>query len=873
MARFDRHQGTQALPGVRRPPVVADTAVGQATQSFGAQVQRSSAQAGQLADLAFRRQLQIDDFERKKGWLNFEQDFSAKEAEAQQNLEPGAAGYTERMQAQFRTDSQKFIASLPESMRAQAEVDVEVLESRFSERFRKTELSERNRYYKQGVAEGTDELAKQIRSNPNTFEEARTIGRNLIGESGLSPIEKQAALQGWDRLASLAWFETLPASERAQLTAGTVVDAKSLIRAKEGFRTTAYADTGGKDGKQFSGWRTGYGSDTVTRADGTVERVTKDTVVTRADAERDLDRRLEEFQASAIKSVGVVAWEQLQPRVRAALTSITYNYGGLPKRLHAAVRSGDNEQIAVAIEGLKGDNGGVNSGRRQEEANIVRGIASIPNASPEVQERLDKLSYEDTVRLSDQAQSDLAGVASDRQDAFRLQIATEPLAVSQQQIIDDPILDDGQKATLINSLNAALKSDADKRGAVDWVNTQGKGNPLDAEDRKNAASIYEQAVEAEQNPRAVAEAITASKGVIPKQYANDVRNGLRSSDPAEVTQAYQRLETLYRIDEQAIRGAENGNDLEKAVSRWRAYRDTVGLSAEEAGQRLAELNSPEARAAQKELLESEPVQDYLKQVTPDTIESLFDEWGLMNKPSLGATPKGAGMAVAEFRQLFRESIAETGGDIEAAEALAAERMGRVWGTSDFSIHGDRTMLKYPVEKVYPPIGEEDPYKYVRDEAEKILAEEGAEYTEYYLLGNSQYTAQDIRANRPPRMTLAYKDKDGVLQTVNFAFWADVSAAQTEEQARRDQAEQEAIEEHNRLREERLSQPSRAEQKQGAVQAVPSQELLQSGVDLMIEDYGELGKTVDETLDMILESFPSGQRGGDPRSRRSKRNAQ
>ena len=49
--------------------------------------------------------------------------------------------------------------------------------------------------------------------------------------------------------------------------------AAELLRQKEGLRSKPYWDV--------NALRAGYGSDTVTRPDGSVQRVTKDTVVTR----------------------------------------------------------------------------------------------------------------------------------------------------------------------------------------------------------------------------------------------------------------------------------------------------------------------------------------------------------------------------------------------------------------------------------------------------------------------------------------------------------------------------------------------------------------------------------------------------------------
>ena len=139
-----------------------------------------------------------------------------------------------------------------------------------------------------------------------------------------------------------------------------------LIKQREGFIEKPKYDV--------NAYRAGYGSDTVTLPDGTVQKVTPETRVSREDAERDLQRRLQtEFVPRAAAKVGEENWARLPENTRAALTSIAYNYGTIPSRLVPAVQSGNPEEIARAIEGLAGDNKGINAGRRMQEANIARG--------------------------------------------------------------------------------------------------------------------------------------------------------------------------------------------------------------------------------------------------------------------------------------------------------------------------------------------------------------------------------------------------------------------------------------------------------------------------------------------------------------------
>ncbi|MEJ8474593.1 lysozyme [Roseibium algae] len=875
MANLARYKGTGALPNVRQPQVVADTASGRAIAGLGAQLQSTAAQVGQHAERLQLRQLQIDNVQREKGLLDFSSAMSERELEATQELAPGASGYTDGMLSRFDEDGEKFVSGLPEAVRAQAEIDVKRMRSQFIDRYAQTELDERTRFFKQNVAEGTDQLAKSIRSNPNAFDEAKANGRRLIETTGLGRIEKEQALRSWDRMASLAWVETLPASERSRLFNGASVDAGSLLRAKEGFQSKAYPDKGGPDGQQFSGWRAGYGSDTVTKEDGTVVRVTKDTVVTRADAERDLKRRLDEFQGIAVQSVGSGAWQALPIRAQAALTSITYNYGELPSRLHGAVKSGDLEEIATAIEGLKGDNAGINSSRRQEEADIVRGVRRIPNAPPEIQTRLDALRYEDQIKLSDQAQRDMAGIAADRKDAFALSIAQDPEAVTQISIVSDDVLDDGQKAALIKSRNAALKEGQERRSAVDWFNGEGQGNPLSADDRKAAGRIWDALSEEVESPDALADAIVDRKGVIPKQFMNLIRNGLNGTNPQQTGLAYQRAARMFSANEAAVRGAEGGDAVEDAAIKWRVYTESLGLSPEEAGKRLGALNEPDNARVRQAILGSPEVVKKLKLVDADYIEGLLDPGIWSFAPTLGATASGRSVAVAEFKQILEESIGDVGGDIDAAEALAKDRFSRTWGTSELNEFGDGVVVKYPAEKIFPAIDES--HEYIRTQAKEVLSENGVEFDPVGVVGTDQYTVQDIRAGRLPAMAINYRDGDGLLQTFPLAFTPDLESAQAE-LAERKAKEVVDLAAENARRAERLvkfgnrkkardnspSAPSNAELFGIVSDAVSSG--VASGANAVVDAGGQI-------FDGLSEMALNPNDGGNPRSRRARENSE
>ena len=150
---------------------------------------------------------------------------------------------------------------------------------------------------------------------------------------------------------------------------GPIGDALALIKQFEGRIEKPKWDV--------NAYRAGYGSDTRTNRDGSVQKITADMIISLEDAERDLARRLTEFQNVVKGQIGESRFNNFDSKQQAVLTSIAYNYGSLPERILGAVRSGSTKEIANAIRSLKGDNNSVNRGRREKEASIFEGGGAI----------------------------------------------------------------------------------------------------------------------------------------------------------------------------------------------------------------------------------------------------------------------------------------------------------------------------------------------------------------------------------------------------------------------------------------------------------------------------------------------------------------
>lgn len=163
-------------------------------------------------------------------------------------------------------------------------------------------------------------------------------------------------------------------SSIAPINGSSIEQASGLLKKFEGFSDKAYWDV--------NAHRAGYGSDTITKADGTIVKIQPGMTISREDAERDLARRTKEFANTARRNISAETWDKLPPNAQAALTSIAYNYGSLDKlnsvvkAAKASANSGDMSILSNAVRRLQHHNNGVNAKRRNQEADYIMNTAS-----------------------------------------------------------------------------------------------------------------------------------------------------------------------------------------------------------------------------------------------------------------------------------------------------------------------------------------------------------------------------------------------------------------------------------------------------------------------------------------------------------------
>lgn len=735
------------------PSTARDDSIGQGLRNLSNAV----GQAGSaMADVEMRRLKMAqatEDFKVEQEWQRTKLGIAAQYDQAKLNVDPSGAGFTEAANKIFIDQYDEFLKTVPERLRPQfAEVVATDKEGRLLQAAA-DEVAQRNAWFEVGVSDTVNAAQTDVAAAPGMFDAKLADVNRIIDATGLPPAKKLDLKRNAEAMLGRAWFESQmrndPGFAKTMLGVGVGSDADtaSLLRSEEGIRTSAYWDV--------NAYRVGYGSDTVTRADGTVEKVTASTVITPADAERDLARRIREFETTAAGQVGPQLWGDLPGNVQSALTSVAYNYGSLPGSVVTAAKSGNVSAIAAAVERLP-----ANPERRAREAALIRGGAE---AAPQVA----NLPFNERVQLFDQAvaaeKALVTAQAAEAKAAYnaekdRLSLAIELGEVASRQSILDAALDDGDKAVLLSKWNTQQAKDASARAFLEGYSTGTASpvNPYNADERKTANDAYDllmKSVAPEQRGQVEA-SFVAQTGVVPDPVVADVRQSLNSLDVATVAAGLSRAAALNDAAPDGLNSVENGRSIKDAAAAYDHYVNDRGMTVEAAAQRFLEANDPKAR--EKADVLAKRWTEESKKLSLNDVTAAFGGWAF-GGPNAGPLPFQQDAMAADYMTLAEEAfVGDANGDVELARKMALAEMKRVYGVSKVS--GQDVLTKFPPENFYPPL--DGGQTYIRDFAMKDARtlDPGASNV---MLVPARETAQDVRAGLPPRYNLMYLNADGV----------------------------------------------------------------------------------------------------------------
>lgn len=396
--------------------------------------------------------------------------------------------------------------------------------------------------------------------------------------------------------------------------------------------------------------------------------------------------------------------------------------------------------------------------------------------------RLAGLSPDDRLTLANQADAAMADMMAQQKatlaneyatykDKFELGVVDGSIR-DEALILNDSLLKDGDKATLIRSLRAQNETAGQIQADLAALSSGTLAvDPYSSDGKKRVDNLYSDYIKrnGQDDGGVVAAQIVSQTGSVPQPVVNSLRGGIDSRDPGTVAQALQIAQKLSAIDPAALARRDGGSEVQTAVDTFRHYTNQVGLTENEAAKRMIDARDPEKASARAALLKSKPVEDFIKKQSVEAnVRNIFDPGFFGADPQLGTNPAEAAAMVGEYRSILEESIVDANGDQSLAKTLAAERFARRYSPSDFTIAGSGVISRMPPERTYSA-GPDGTLNYVREQAIEALRGEGIEADKIYLEPYDK-TEEDFRAGKAARYQLFY-EKDGNLEWWNVPFYA------------------------------------------------------------------------------------------------------
>ncbi|ESY02741.1 transglycosylase SLT domain-containing protein [Mesorhizobium sp. LNJC405B00] len=348
-------------------------------------------------------------------------------------------------------------------------------------------------------------------------------------------------------------------------------------------------------------------------------------------------------------------------------------------------------------------------------------------------------------------------------DAMGLNIETGKI-VSEDQILSDPMLDDGDITKQLKAFRSKQKEDGGVGALVSAIlagSPAASINSFDGDQKSLGNKAYDAMIKVtpeEQQP-VVTQGFVKATGYIPDTLQAQVRQGAASKDPAVFAAAMSQADALQTVAPVSFGAVEGAADIRDKLAAFRHFVNDRGMSGEEASQRILAMDDP-AKKVNREILKP-GLDKFTKTLTVADVTSEFDPGILSPEPGAGIMPLQTSALMAEYKEIAEEKFYDTGGDEGAAKAQALAELKTRWNVSNIS--GAPNLMRLPPELHYPPI--DGKYDYLRTDAMKTAEtyvaglHDGRKVENVAIIPDAT-TRADIERKRPPRYRLFYQYTEG-----------------------------------------------------------------------------------------------------------------
>lgn len=634
-------------------------------------------------------------------------------------------------------------------------------------------------WFRKGIDEQLNRARTEIAADPSKLEVWQQKMDEVIDAADLSQIEKDD-LRDKVHIGMVAteYFETvkkqaMDAEEVGVTNFDNDLDAaKALIRKEENFIPDARYDV--------NAYRTGYGSDTITR-DGKQIEVKKGDITTREEAEADLEYRLQHREGAAVRKQMGEDWDKLPNQVKAALYSVGYNYGSLPQNIVRAAKSGDMQALATEVEGLES-----NPDRRSREAAIIRGTRSI-----DLDEKYAAIPFDDRVAMRNAAEREAKQAYNEQQKLLTAQQeqARNDLYVGlfdgTKNNLDIQAARDNGLLTDVDHISKAYKIYEDKNEKInlttDFVNGLKAGVPYDPTD-ENSKKAYNAVVgpdgietlgkandEAKQYFNQTIKPLYSQTGAMATDVAGLFQGMMRSGAIAHRRFAVDALSQLRDINPIAF-AAQVPEALQRQVDYWDARKGFYenqdelltqmqgGTTAEERQRRLLLRKDAEQILSKTE--DGVPTIENLMQDVLGAFDNSSMPW--VPDPQFSSDPVQKQALYREFQTHFVDEY-ERYGTVEEASEAAIKTIKGTWGVSP--VGQGSFLMKYPPNMVGYKPGVDGGYGWIDNQIRTELALPPEKNYELVSDDTTRQEWEKFRAGgtQPPSYRVIVKDENGVFR--------------------------------------------------------------------------------------------------------------
>lgn len=799
-------------------PAAFGAAVGAGLQQLG-DAGADAGKAVQQFELVKQEEAnRLAEFDRQTTFVAFGSDQATKLEEAKRGLSGPAQDFTKTIMATFDADAAAFLEKVPERDRHAWQARMGQLRAGFAGDALRAEFGQRDSYYKTTIADSLGKLQNGAMQQPDKLADWLAQGDAIIGASGLSAQDKLEYATRWKGAVSVAAAQgdVMRDPEGAISRLGGVDHVTALEAAgKIGGGANAPTPTGGRaayvdplrgrggapvrggvfgarrdygahQGTDFTGARgtpvqSGAGAGTVR-----VSHSEKGGNIVTIDHGGGVVTRYMHLDRVDVKDGQRVTGDTVLGSV------------GMTGRT-----SGPHLHYEVIVGGRHVDPTGLAGKPMPAQARAAApGVPAAPAATavapqngqtelPPVDPRYAELPFEARAQLIGSAQQEI-----DRRQQVEYAAEQEAHNDWLNGFMTDLLDGKAGRADIEAARSAGHLTDyseiaqatniveqrEQKTAALSLYNAMlsggGQFNPYDDNAKKavNAAFTAQAQVQGA-NPLQVARNIWQRTGVLPDAGATMLRGGLVSTDANQVAMAASVASNMLQRNPNAFAGVQGGNDIEQAAALYSHYVNDLGLTAQDAAQRVAQRNAPDVR---RRVDVNKPAIDAFRTKLRKTdvgnlLSNAFGGWFSID-PEFTA-PEQVNAAAQDYADFAAEHY-EQHGDEGAAQAYAMTQMQKLYG----AVNG--RIMKFPPTRAYPPVmGNHD---YIFRQAQgyiKGVTGRDTPADRIYLMPIPTATAQAFRAGKPTPYSIHYIDKvngQDVYRTLpGVAFTADVNAAQRE----------------------------------------------------------------------------------------------